>query len=501
LSKTVYVAQKVGEELGRSKILQQPLPKNSEKDMKRGMIWFRNDLRVTDHEPLYQAARECDELIAVYVFDLEYLHGDNYGSKKFGSRRVAFILESLRELSDLLASLGNGLLIRTGKPEEVLTELAETHEVDEIYAHAEVTSEEVAVEKALREKLPEVTNLRLCHGHGLYHPEDLPFEIDALPPVFTAFRKKCEKYASVRPILPPPESLPGLKKMEPTMIPMLSDLGFQPEPISQKAAIRFQGGERQARARLEEYLWESESLSNYKYTRNGLLGKNYSSKFSAWLSAGCITPRMIAHEVRRYESKIKKNVSTYWMIFELIWRDYFRFVAMKHGERLFYPGGIKGEVPTVEPDEEKWQAWKTGTTGVPFIDANMKELNETGFMSNRGRQNVASYLVKDLRQDWRKGAAYFEEKLIDYDVTSNWGNWAYVAGTGNDPRESRYFNMISQAKRYDEKGEYVKQWIPELMQLGKEEVHTPWKLSTALLDIYELRDTRFAKPVYVNPGW
>jgi deoxyribodipyrimidine photo-lyase len=131
----------------------------------------------------------------------------------------------------------------------------------------------------------------------------------------------------------------------------------------------------------------------------------------------------------------------------------------------------------------------------------MRELNQTGFMSNRGRQNVASYLVKDLRQDWRYGAAYFEQELIDYDVTSNWGNWAYVAGVGNDPRENRYFNILSQASRYDQNGEYVKHWIPELREVPNESVHAPWKLSDAEKSKFGFHVTVYSKPIHVNQKW
>jgi deoxyribodipyrimidine photo-lyase len=122
-------------------------------------------------------------------------------------------------------------------------------------------------------------------------------------------------------------------------------------------------------------------------------------------------------------------------------------------------------------DKVNFDKWVKGETGVPFIDANMRELQQTGFMSNRGRQNVASFLTKDLGIDWTWGAAYFESQLIDYDVCSNWGNWNYLAGVGNDPREDRYFNIGRQADMYDKQGEYVKLWLPELAKVPAEKVH------------------------------
>ena len=138
---------------------------------------------------------------------------------------------------------------------------------------------------------------------------------------------------------------------------------------------------------------------------------------------------------------------------------------MQRGKRTF-----TGEPNNHQPTFERWAR---GETGVPFVDANMREMNATGFMSNRGRQNVASFLVKDLKLNWQMGANYMESVLIDYDVASNWCNWNYVAGVGNDPREDRYFNILSQATRYDPSGDYIRHWLPELAALPKDRIHRP----------------------------
>jgi len=222
--------------------------------------------------------------------------------------------------------------------------------------------------------------------------------------------------------------------------------------------LEFRGGERAALQRAQHYLIDSGCLSNYKETRNGLLGADYSSKFSAWLAMGCISPRTIYFMVKEYEAKHGANDSTYWLIFELIWRDYFRFAMKKHKSAFFQKGGIQQRPPSSIVDANALQRWVNGKTGVDFVDANMNELRLTGFMSNRGRQIVASYLCNDLKLDWRLGASYFEEQLIDYDVASNWGNWAYLAGVGNDPRGNRYFDVAKQAKVYDAGGEYRGKW-------------------------------------------
>jgi deoxyribodipyrimidine photo-lyase len=171
-----------------------------------------------------------------------------------------------------------------------------------------------------------------------------------------------------------------------------------------------------------------------------------------------LSAREVYHAVKRYEAEHGANESTYWLIFELLWRDFFQFTAAKLGKDLFTRGGSARKAPRGNTDARRFAAWCEGRTGEPFIDANMRELAATGWMSNRGRQNVASYLVNDMGLDWRMGAYWFEHLLIDYDACSNWGNWQYLAGVGNDPREGRRFDPVRQAGMYDADGAYVKHW-------------------------------------------
>jgi deoxyribodipyrimidine photo-lyase len=167
----------------------------------------------------------------------------------------------------------------------------------------------------------------------------------------------------------------------------------------------------------------------------------------------------------------------------------------KYGNKFFHKTGLKGLAPEECEDQlQLFELWKNAETGIPFIDANMRELNKTGFMSNRGRQNVASFLVKDLKVNWMWGAAYFEEKLIDYCPANNWGNWAYIAGVGNDPKAYRYFNVLKQAIDYDPNGEYVRLWIPELQKIPGNCVHQPWNLSPSEKSEYQLVNYLKAPP-------
>ncbi|WOL13451.1 cryptochrome DASH, chloroplastic/mitochondrial [Canna indica] len=214
-------------------------------------------------------------------------------------------------------------------------------------------------------------------------------------------------------------------------------------------------------------------LKIYKETRNGMLGADYSTKFSPWLASGSLSPRYIYEEVKRYEKKRLANDSTYRVLFELIWRDYFRFLSIKYGNSIFHLGGPRNVVSKWSQDKLLFESWKDGRTGYPLIDANMKELSTSGFMSNRGRQIVCSFLVRDMGLDWRMGAEWFETCLLDYDPASNYGNWTYGAGVGNDPREDRYFSIPKQAKTYDHEGEYVTYWLPELKSLPSERRNFP----------------------------
>ncbi len=437
------------------------------------LIWFRNDLRTTDHEPLKKAS-ESGSVVGLYCFDPRMFEQTKYGFVKTDSHRAQFLIESVRELGSELVKLGSQLIVRVGKPEEIVPLIIENHQFDRLYFHGEVTSEETTVEEKVTDSIS--VDFQKFWGNTMYHRDDLPFDLLSIPDVFTNFRKKVEKYSSVRKPVPKPELLIGDDKIEIGEIPAIEDLGLKPIQPDDRSVLMFRGGENRAWLRLKHYLFESEKIKDYKYTRNGLLGADYSSKFSPWLAHGCISARSIHHEVEMFEERVHKNVSTYWMKFELIWRDYFRYSAIKYGDQIFKQGGIQGKKLNKKTDSETFNKWAEGRTGIPFVDANMRELNTTGYMSNRGRQNAASFLAQNLDFDWRWGAAYFESKLIDYDVCSNWGNWAYNATVGHDPR-NRYFNILNQADKYDKKGEYVRRWLPELRLVPQEFVHEPDKMS------------------------
>jgi deoxyribodipyrimidine photo-lyase len=442
------------------------------------LLWYRNDLRLHDHELLTQAIDEGAKVIPLYCFDDRQFGRTKFGFPKTGAFRSQFLIESVADLRASWRSRGSDLIVRKGLPEVVIPGLVDRLGVTDLYYYREVTAEEIAVSTALEQALkPLNVRCKSVWGHTLYQLQDLPFDLPHLPKLFTKFRKDVEQNAQIQPALPAPTNLPPLPAdIDPGNLPSLADFELETPQSDSRGVLAFIGGETAGIDRLEGYIWQRDRLRVYKETRNGMLGADYSSKFSPWLALGCLSPRYIYAQVQKYQAERIANDSTYWLIFELLWRDYFRFICAKHGHKIFNRSGLQGVDLIWTEDWARFDLWRTGQTGFPLVDANMRELAATGFMSNRGRQNVASFLTKNLGIDWRMGAEWFESLLIDYDVCSNWGNWNYTAGVGNDARGFRFFNIIKQSQDYDREGKYVKHWLPELAQVPAAKVHEPGKL-------------------------
>ncbi len=422
------------------------------------LVWFRNDLRIDDNQSLYDATTKHDKVIGLVLIADFWLKETAFGFKKMEVFRARFLIETIEDLRQELKTLNIPLIVKVDDGTS-LKQLCDQYQITDLYMQEEWTKEEVDQEK----NIPDTVIVHKSYSQFLFHPDDLPFAIENLPEIFTVFRKACEKNSTVRPCTPKPRKLADENDQILSSKPLtLQELGYAPFEIHPNSAFPFQGGSRAASERLNHYFWITKKLSYYKKTRNGLLGTDYSSKFSSWLANGSISPKSIYWSVKDYEQEIGKNQSTYWLIFELIWRDYFKYVSLRHGNSIFVVGGIKNREYDWRQNHHVFDQWINGSTAEPFVNANMLELKNTGFMSNRGRQNVASYFAKTLQMDWRLGAAYFESMLIDYDVHSNYGNWMYNAGVGNDPRD-RVFNVGLQAERYDGKGKYQSTWLQKTL--------------------------------------
>ena len=422
------------------------------------VVWFTNNLRTADNRALSSACRQYDKVCAVYCFDKSHFESMQFGFKKIDKFRARFLIQSVQNLAENLKELNITLFVYFDYPASIIPTFVKHHNVHALFYQRECTSEELSTINDVKSGLDKNVKCYSNFDQFLYEPESLPFKPQTLPEVFTHFRKQIEKNGLVKQttnVIAKPASnrLPNN-----TTIPTLEALGFHDFEIPAHSAFPFKGGENAAAERLDLYFFQSKKLSFYKQTRNGLLGTDYSSKFSPWLANGCLSARTIYWKVREFEALHGSNQSTYWLIFELLWRDYFKHLSIKHGTNLFTISGIKQLKYDWKTDSTAVSQWINGNTSEPFVNANMLELKETGWMSNRGRQNVASYFCKELLLDWRIGAAYFESMLIDYDVHSNYGNWQYVAGVGNDPRD-RKFNVKMQAQRYDTTGKYQRTWL------------------------------------------
>jgi deoxyribodipyrimidine photo-lyase len=460
--------------------------------MKNALLWIRRELRLHDNEALVKAAAGATNLMPVYILPSRELLPATIGLlgspdylelpfDKTGPHRRAYLMHALQSFKQSLRDAGSDLLFAIGNPAEVLRTLssAASTPVTDLYT-TELPGTEETDDLDAVEAFCEEADIRLhvYEQHTMLHPDDLPFEVDAMPDVFSAFRKKVEKLTKVRPPLPTPRTLPPLPllpdEIHATYTNTIRIPGAKPVQ-DHRAALPTDSSEQAALRHVQHYIWQKQHILTYKETRNGLIGRDYSSKLSGWLAVGSLSARNIYQEVRKFEEQVHANDSTYWLIFELLWRDFFQFQMMKFEGLMFTKSGLKGlnELNNTKrlnnpgrdskssrnsPTDRAFNTWCNAQTPSDFINANMLELAATGFMSNRGRQNVASYLAKTLSSDWRQGAAWFEHHLLDYDSASNWGNWAYVAGTGSDPRD-RVFNVERQAEMYDPDYSYRKLWL------------------------------------------
>ena len=449
------------------------------------------------------------------------------GFWRCGHHRAKFLAESVWDLKRSLHNIGSGLEIRVGLAGQVIQEVLsafkkESAQVIAVWMTAEEGVEEKREERDVKEAAERAgTEFKLWTDEKYYIDDrDVPFRNPRdLPDVFSSYRKKIEPLREApRQVLSYPSRLPPLPPLIPTQPhpftipttvedtiaklyrPLDPNLGLSNPPVwpsKATSAHPFHGGETAGHERIR-YLITSGSMTTYKDTRNGTLGLDFSTKLSSFLALGCISARQINEYIVDFEDGRTdlgkglhgygkgENKGTASVRFELLWRDYFRLATRKFGSKLFQISGFKNDTSkSWHPQNNKETQGKVsrfleGTTGTGFVDASMRELFLTGYTSNRLRQNVASFLSKHLCIDWRIGAEWYESCLVDYDLSSNWGNWQYVAGVGNDPREARVFNPVKQAYDYGG-GEYVKNWIMELRALDDPEIlFQPWKMSTDL---------------------
>lgn len=412
------------------------------------LLWFTNNLRLDDN-PVFDQACNSEQLTCLFIQHPRDNRTNRFGFKGIGKHRQQFLNQALVSLNTNLQALNQALEIVSSDYVDALSQLILRDQTEHLVTSRHTGSYEQSALKEIVSRFPHLV-ITVVETHTLLNERQLPFTLSELPDSFTPFRKKVESIEIVAPVNAP-ETLPPRSASNSTE--------FNRECINSNA---FNGSEQSALEHLDTY-FSSDSPTTYKETRNGLDEWECSTKFSPWLALGVLSPKRIIQRLNRYENEVVANDSTYWIYFELLWREYFQWYAHKWGNKIYHQTGPFNRKPLTSFYPDRMKSWIEGTTPYPIVNAAMRQLKATGYQSNRARQLVASCLVHELGIDWRYGAAYFEEALIDFDLGSNWGNWQYLGGVGADPRGHRQFNLAKQTQTYDPEGLFIKRWGGEEM--------------------------------------
>lgn len=425
----------------------------------RTLVWFRGkDLRIGDHPPLLDAAAR-GEVVPLFVLDPYFFAPERARELP---HRMQFLLESLQELSDRIASLGSRLLLIEGKSCDVIPRVAAEWKVDRVVAHRWVEPFARQRDRRISEALR--VPLILYEGETLLPPEALRTSAGNPFSVFTPFARAFLTRASIAKPLPAPSSLPALPSdvtAPPVVLPTLASLG-----ISHNDAV-LRGGERAARARLQAFL--ANAVQHYDTDRDRM-DRAGTSRLSQDLKFGTLSARAVWKALDACSdskaTRVFKN--------ELVWREFAHSTLWDRPDLLKNPfrHGFEG-FPWVEHDAH-WRAWTAGHTGYPVVDAAARQLTGEGFVHNRARMVAASFLTKHLLIDYRRGEAHYMKYLTDGDWAQNNFGWQWSAGCGCDAQAYfRVFNPTLQGEKFDPEGSYVRRWVPELARVPAKWIHRP----------------------------
>ena len=415
------------------------------------IVLFTRDLRIEDQPALAAAARETRAVVPLFVLDEGIL-----GSRFASPNRVAFLLDALADLDGRLADRGGGLVVRRGDPVREAVSLARETGARAVFASADVSAYAAERERRLAAACTEERlELHLFDGTTIVAPSAVAPTGAGHYSVFTPYYRAWRQ-APRRAVEPAPGRIELPAGVDRGRLPELRDLvGGRPSP--QLAA----GGERAALGRLD--VWRMDGLARYA-ERHDDLAADGTSRLSPYLHFGCVSPLAVEQAAASCEPFVR----------QLAWRDFYHqlLAARPDSSRA----NLRERGDRWRRDDELLEAWKQGRTGYPMVDAGMRQLLREGWMHNRARLVVASFLAKDLYLGWRDGADHFYDWLVDGDVASNSGNWQWMAGTGADTRPYRVLNPLRQAERFDPSGDYVRRYVPELADVAGPAVHEPWKL-------------------------
>ncbi len=436
--------------------------------METAIWWIRRDLRLGDNQALTKAVSSADLVIPVFVLDPKLIDSPNASPK-----RLAFLWEGLAQLDTDLRARGSKLLIRKGEPLETLSILVRDNGVKQLFAEADFSPYAQSRDAQVAREL----SLELVGGPSVSHPEAV-LKSDGTPyvvysPYMRAWKSRYQLHADQ--LLPAPDAVN-------------TPLNIESEPLIEKellsSGIDFESGEAAAKRKLMDFTSGAEA-GVYRYAElRSRLDLNGTAQLSPYLRFGMISARhcfLAAQEaVRQAPDEQSRRGAETWLN-ELIWREF--YIAILYHFPTVLSRSFRGDLRKISwrNDPSEFSAWCEGLTGYPVVDASMRQLLEMGWMHNRGRMIVASFLVKDLLVDWRWGENFFMEHLIDGDPAANNGGWQWTAGTGTDAAPYfRVFNPVLQGKKFDPQGKFIRSWVPELAGVPDKFIHTPWEMSKEL---------------------
>ena len=428
--------------------------------MSVAIVWYRRDLRLADH-PALAAAAECDHVVPVFCFDQRLVRG-----RHASGPRTQFLLESLRDLERSLRDRDSRLVVRSGKPETEIATLAGELSADAVHATADVGPLARRRDERVRASLDDI-GVPLHLHPGLFAADD-PSEIvtGSGDPyrVFSPYHRAWSQQRR-RAATPAPRALPELPpKVRLGTLPGLGDLGLEQE-VSDPAP----GGESAGRERMAQFL--ADHVSDYD-DNHDLVSVGGTSALSPYLHFGCISAREL-------ESQLSRGAGAAAYRRQLCWRDFYAQLirAFPANAEAEYQDRVRGKIDWSD-DHRGFDAWCQGETGYPIVDAAMRQLRREGWMHNRGRLIVGSFLTKDLGIDWRWGERWFMRMLIDGDEANNNGNWQWIASVGVDPQPvaRRIYNPARQQAQYDADGRYVRRYVPELADVPDRYLAEPWRM-------------------------
>jgi deoxyribodipyrimidine photo-lyase len=448
-----------------------------------GLVWFRRDLRSTDHAALYYALKQCERVWCVFVFDTTILQPlvDTWQARHPGEpvqdRRIDFILASLAELDETLRANGGGLVVLYGDPAELVPKLAAELQVDAVFANHDYEPAAIERDATVGERLAQAgCQWRTFKDQTIFERDELlngqgkPFA------VFTPYRNAWIRQLSAFDLKPYPvetyaKSLAALPRKFDRRLPSLDQLGFAQSNLRD---LQLPAGMSGAQQLLDDFLTRIDSYAE----RRDFPAAKGPSYLSVHLRFGTVSIRTLARLA--YEMSLQpdgKGAAT-WLS-ELIWRDFY-FMVLAHHPRIAEGAPFKPEFEHLRWEKGRsadaaFAAWCDGRTGYPLVDAAMLQLNQIGYMHNRLRMVTASFLAKDLGIDWRLGERYFADLLNDYDFSANNGGWQWAASTGCDAQPYfRIFNPVTQSEKFDPDGRFIKRYLPQLAKLPAKWIHAPW---------------------------